>query len=153
MINLPAPKVVQFKRAFTLKVYDEVDLLVLEHPDRTQNDPGFDALYKWFSKQPDPWRWNTLFNMLPWPGITPFHVVEDFATNWYGLVGEKDLGRKVCSVDRNPVTADRYATESFQKIFPTRQFRLTEDLNEGLSWMLEGYDLSGYDQGHDVAVP
>lgn len=153
MINLPTPKIVQLENAFTLKLFNEIDLLVIEHPNRSQDDPGFDALYYWFEKEPNPWRLNTMFNMLPWPGITSFAIIEDFADKWYGLVGDKDTGRKVCSIDQSPVTKSRYATESFQKIFPTRKFRLFDDTTEGLLWMTEGYDLSSYSGGSSVAYP
>lgn len=144
MTKLPRPQTVQFPDAFQLKIYDEIDLLVMEHPNRTQDDPGFAALYDWFAAHEAPWRFNTLFNMLPWPGITPFYVVEDFAHRWYELVGDKDTGRRVASVDNNPLTTSRYATESFQNIFPTRHFKLFDDYDNAIAWITDGYDLSPY---------
>lgn len=145
MIRLPAPIVVENENAFTLRQYDSLDLLILDHPSRTQDDPGYAFLIEWFRAQPEPWRWHCLFYHTPWPGLTPFRIVEEFSYAWYELVGDKDKGKRVATVDNNPITTSRYATESFQNIFPSRDFCLFEDLDEGIRWITRGYELPAQD--------
>ena len=136
MVSRPTPVAFFFsEKHWKIEKYEELDLLVMTHPTSPADDPGFSVLIDFFRAEPEPWRWDTLFNMKPWPGYTPFPVIVDFANQWYDLVGNRDLGRRVCSIDDNPVTGSRYATESFQKVFTTREFRLVEDLEEGMEWI------------------
>ncbi len=136
MIELPAPAVHTRPNCWKILAYDAVDLLVFDHPDRNQDDPGYSFLLDFLREQPEPWRWHTLFNLLQAPGITPFYVIEEFSKEYYKLVGAKDRGRRVVTVDNNPVTASRYEHESFKNLFPTREFRLFDNLDAGLEWIL-----------------
>lgn len=136
MKRLPDPAIFTRPNCWNILAYDSVDLLVIEYPDRNQDDPGYAFLLEWLKERPEPWRWHTLFNLLKAPGVTPFYVVEEFATEYYKLVGAKDRGKRVVTVDNSPVTSSRYEHESFQKLFPTREFRLFDNMEDGLTWIL-----------------
>jgi hypothetical protein len=135
MVSRPIPVVFDSKLHWKIEKYEELNLLVMTHPESPADDPGFGMLIEFFRAEAEPWRWDTLFNMKPWPGYTPFPIIVDFAEKWYDLVGERDLHRRVASIDDNPVTTSRYATESFQKIFPTREFKLFDQLEDGIEWI------------------
>ena len=82
----------------------------------------------------EPWRWNIVFDMLPFEGHELFAEWEAFASAWYDLAGDKDQGRRIAVISSDPLIAARFATHSYQDLFPTREVRLFSDLDDGLAW-------------------
>ncbi len=81
-----------------------------------------------------PWHWNLLFDMQPFEGHEMFAEWESFARDWYDLAGDRDEGRRVAVVSGDPLIAARFATHSYQDLFPTRQVRLFDRLDDAMAW-------------------
>lgn len=83
---------------------------------------------------PQPWRWNILFDMLPFEGHEVFEEWEAFARAWYDVAGDRDSGRRMAVVSDKPLIAARFRTHSYQDLFPTREMRLFASLDDALAW-------------------
>ncbi len=130
----PPPIIHQKAPHWTIEHYPSIDLVIMTHPNRDQDDPGYPFLWEFISTLEDPWRYNAIFNMLDWPGVTPFAIVQEFADRFNELMGGRDVGKRSCTVDNNPVTQSRYATSSFQNLFPNRQLQLFDNLDDAFLW-------------------
>lgn len=130
----PTPIIHQREPHWTIEHYPTIDLVIMNHPPRDQDDPGYPFLWEFIATLDEPWRYNAIFNMLDWPGITPFHIVLEFAERFNTLMDGRDKGKRSCTVDRNPVTASRYATESYQNMFPNRELKLFDNLDAAFLW-------------------
>ncbi len=88
----------------------------------------------------EPWRWNFVFDMLPFEGHEMFAEWESFAGEWYALAGDNDRGHRIAVISDDPLIAARFATHSYQDLFPTREVRLFAHLDEGQAWAVEQPD-------------
>lgn len=130
----PDPIVYQRDPHWTIELYPSIDLIVMNSPRFDQSDPGYPFLWEIIDTLGTPWTYNAIFNLLDWPGITPFHIVDDFATRFNALMDGRDKGKRSCTVDNNPVTLSRYATKSYQNLFPNRDLRLFDNFDDAYLW-------------------
>lgn len=86
-----------------------------------------------FEKVDQPWKYDCMFNMLPFQGHILFDELDAFRESWYRMVGDRDIGRKVASVSLDPLTAERF--ETYKVLFPTRVFRLFHTVTDAYAWL------------------
>ncbi len=86
-----------------------------------------------FAKVHEPWKYDCMFNMLPFQGHILFDELDEFRASWYEMVGDKDQGRKVASVSVDPLTAERFDT--YKVLFPTRTFQLFDTVDSAYAWL------------------
>lgn len=115
--------------------WEDERIIMFTFPTFNGGKRTFDQVLDFFRGEDEPWKWDTIFNHLGYKGHATFDELIEFSQNWYKIVGDKDVGRLVSTIADDPLTHNRYATESYQKLFPTRGFKLVGSLDEALDFI------------------
>lgn len=118
-----------------IETIEELEIKIIHFPRFNGGEATFSQIFRYFAALPNPGGWHMIFNRKHYVGHATFDELRAASAAWYKLVGETDKGRLAVTVDDNPLTVNRFETNSYFNLFPTRNHVMLDTLEEGLQWM------------------
>ena len=128
-------RVSEEEQLIRVETIEELEIKIIHFPRFNGGEATFAQIFRYFAALPNPGGWHMIFNRKHYVGHATFDELRAASAAWYKLVGDSDKGRLAVTVDDNPLTIDRFETNSYFNLFPSRNHVILDSLEEGLQWM------------------